>query len=144
MPCPVSQRWWHFERIVAHRLNESFAFGFVRFIGAVVLAVAPARHAYARTITACELLLRAASEFEDGGVGAGKRARLGVVVDCPPVHPDQQRACFCIRGCQKLLVLLIVSLPQGEICVIPESTKLLSNYHISLPESDKVKVVSKC
>ena len=74
MPCPVSQRWWHFERIVAHRLNESFAFGFIRFVGAVVLAIASAGHAYARAITAGELLLRAASEFEHGGVGAGKRA----------------------------------------------------------------------
>ena len=100
----VPKRWRHCKWIVSNGLDESFAFGFIRLIGAVVLPVAPARHVDARPVAAGELVLCAACQFEPGCVGGCKRARLGVVVDCPLVRADQQGANFCIAGCKKLFV----------------------------------------
>ena len=148
----VSQRWRHCERIVAHRLDKSLAFRFVRFVDAVVLPVAPlfcfvflgffqiniftyfsffpvapARHWDTVAIVAGELLLVAAGELEHPGVGGGGGAGLGVVVDRPLLLADQQRVLLCIRGREKIFLLPIDGFPQGEVGVKPETVSHIRN-----------------
>ena len=111
MRCSVPQRWRHFKGIVPHRLNKSFAFCFVGFIRAVILSIASACHAHARTVAASELLLRAAGQLEQGGVRAGVGARLGAVLDVPLVRTDQERVLVRRRGGEEVLVLLVDRFP---------------------------------